>query len=81
LRLVLILLAILAGVIVLLWLGLQVRLKAFTPFPQPSQLLETVPLPAGLPTPVDRFYRAVYGDSVPVIKTVVIKGLATLSPS
>ena len=40
----------------------------------------TVPLPAGLPAPVERFYRTVYGEDVPVIETVVITGRATMRP-
>jgi hypothetical protein len=79
-RIALIILAILAGIILVLWLGLQVKPKAFSPFPQTSQPLETIPLPADLPAPVERFYRTVYGEAVPVIKTVVIKGRATISP-
>jgi hypothetical protein len=79
-NIVLIIVAILAGIILVLWLGLQVKPKAFAPFRQPSQPLETIPLASGLPTPVDRFYRLVYGDVVPVIKTVVIKGRAVVSP-
>jgi hypothetical protein len=77
---VLIISAILAGIVLVLWLGLQIKPKPFSPYPQSSQPLETVPLPAGLPAPVERFYRTVYGDAVPVIKTIVIKGRATLSP-
>jgi len=76
----LIIFVILVGILLVLWLGLQVKPKTFAPFPQPSQPMETIPLPVGLPGPVERFYRIVYGDSVPVIKTVVIKGRAVLSP-
>src|SRR5687767_1702819 len=39
-----------------------------------------IPLPAGLPAPVERFYKTVYGDEIPVIETVVIKGRAFISP-
>ena len=77
---VLIIVVILAGIIFVLWLGLKVKPRSFAPFPQQSQPLETIPLPTGLPEPVERFYRTVYGDEVPVIKTVVIKGRAFLSP-
>jgi len=43
--------------------------------------VERVPLPQGLPAPVDRFYRQVYGDTVPVIKSAVITGRATMRPA
>ena len=39
-----------------------------------------VPLPKGLPAPIERFYKTVYGDSVSVIDIVVIKGRAMISP-
>jgi hypothetical protein len=39
-----------------------------------------MPLPPGLPAPVERFYRVVYGDEVPIIETVVLKGRARLAP-
>lgn len=77
-------LLIVAIVIVLLiilgWLGLRVQPKPFAPHPQRSPVLETVPLPAGLPAPVERFYRAAYGERIPVIETVVIKGRAGMAP-
>src|SRR5512138_2967675 len=62
------------------WLGLQVRPKAFAPFPGQTPGLQTIPLPAGLPAPVERFYRTVYGEQIPVIETAVLKGRATISP-
>jgi hypothetical protein len=39
-----------------------------------------IPIPEGLPAPVERFYKAVYGDGIPVIETVVVKGRAKISP-
>jgi hypothetical protein len=35
-------------------------------------------LPAGLPEPVDRFYRALYGDEVPSVHSAVITGRGTM---
>ncbi len=40
----------------------------------------TIPLPDGLPGPVDRFYREVYGDEIPVIDTAVIQGRSVIKP-
>ena len=39
-----------------------------------------MPLPTGLPAPVERYYRQLYGDQVPVIESAVITGRATMSP-
>jgi hypothetical protein len=39
---------------------------------------ETVPLPDGLPAPVDRFYRTLYGDEVPIVDSAVITGRGTM---
>ncbi len=79
-RIILIAIAVIAGLLVLGWLGLQFKPRPFAPYPETTPALKTIPLPSGLPAPVERFYRAVYGDSVPVIETVVIKGRAEISP-
>jgi len=75
-----IIICILAALFILTWLGLKIKPTPFTAYPEKSPELRTIPLPAGLPTPVKRFYKTVYGDSIPVIDTVVIKGRATMSP-
>ena len=62
------------------WLGLRIRPKSFSPYPERTPELRTIPLPDGLPAPVERFYKAAYGDKIPVIETVVIKGRAVISP-
>jgi hypothetical protein len=71
---------ILAAILGLGWLGLQVRPAPFATVPRKLVPPETIRLPAGLPAPVERFYRQVYGDSVPVIKTAVISGRGTMRP-
>ncbi len=71
---------ILAILVALGWLGLKVKPAPFTAFPEKSPGMETLPLPAGLPAPVERFYRTVYGERIPVIKSVVIQGRGELSP-
>ena len=80
-KILLIVLCIVAVLFFLGWLGLQIKPKSFPPHPErtpPSS--KTIPLPAGLPAPVERFYKTVYGEEIPVIETVVIKGHADLSP-
>jgi hypothetical protein len=79
-KLLIITVSVLVGLLGLGWLGLQIKPRAFLPFPQTTPPLRTIPLPAGLPAPVERFYRTVYGASVPVIETAVIKGRAEISP-
>jgi len=69
---------ILFSVILLGWLGLQIQPKPLPDFPQQSGDLETEPLPEGLPAPVERFYRQLYGERVPVIDSLVVTGRATM---
>ena len=76
----LIILSILAVVALLGWLGLQIKPKPFFAHPETTPELKTIPLPSDLPTPVERFYRTVYGDEIPVIETAVMKGRAFIAP-
>ena len=39
-----------------------------------------MPLPDGLPAPVERYYRQTYGDEVPVVHSVVITGRGKIRP-
>ncbi len=68
-------LALLAG---LGWLGLQVKPAPFPNYPVRTPALRTIPLPEGLPAPVERFYREVYGDQIPEIHSAVITGRAKM---
>lgn len=63
------------------WLGLQIRPAAFPAFAQQTPAMDTVPLPGGLPAPVERFYRQVYGERIPVITSAVISGRADVRPA
>ncbi len=73
---------IVAGVVVALlllgWLGLRIRPAPFAPFSGPASEPERVPLPEGLPAPVERFYMELYGDDVPLIESAVISGRGTM---
>lgn len=62
------------------WLGIQILPRPFPRFSEEESLVMTVPLPRGLPDPVERFYSTVYGDEIPVIETVVILGRGALKP-
>ncbi len=58
--------------------GLRVQpapFSAYTAFPDP---VRTVPIPASLPKPVERFYHQTYGDQVPVYHSAVIDGRGTV---
>ncbi|MDQ4077857.1 MAG: hypothetical protein M3220_16615 [Chloroflexota bacterium] len=71
---------VLVGVVALGWAGLRVQPAPFPAVAGPATPPETIPLPAGLPAPVERFYRQTYGDQVPVIHTAVISGRGTMAP-
>lgn len=60
------------------WAGLQVRPAPFPPATDGTEALRTTPLPEGLPAPVTRFYRSIYGDEVPVIGSALLSGRARL---
>lgn len=73
-----ILVCIVVALCVLVWLGLHITPKPFPSFVGQGAAQRTVPLPKGLPDPVERFYRQIYGDSVPVIESAVISGRAKM---
>ncbi len=79
-KIIIVVVAIFALLVVLGWLGLRVQPKPFAQLALPAQEPQTIPLPSGLPAPVERYYRQIYGDRVPVIKSAVISGRATMSP-
>jgi hypothetical protein len=64
----------LAGLVGLGWLGIRIKPAPLPAFPQKSGDAKTVPLPEDLPAPVERFYRQVYGERVPVIESLVVSG-------
>jgi hypothetical protein len=73
-------LLILAALIFIGWLGLQFKPAPFAGYEAQSPEFKTIPLPNGLPEPVERFYRTVYGENIPVIGSAVFQGRATISP-
>jgi hypothetical protein len=79
-KIVIILAAVLVLILMLGWIGLKIQPKSFDPFPLKTGTMKTVPLPEGLPAPVERFYRRVYGEQIPVVESAVITGKATLRP-
>jgi hypothetical protein len=79
-KIVSIIILILAGIAVFVSIGVQVQPAPFAAFAGSPGTLETIPLPAGLPAPVARFYRKLYGERIPVIRSAVISGRATIRP-
>ncbi len=65
-------------VVLFIVFGLRVTPAPFQSFTAPGIVDETIPLPAGLPAPVERFYRQKYGDSIPVYQSAVITGSGTI---
>ena len=66
-KILIIIICILIALILLGWLGFQIKPKSFEPYPENTPELKTVQLPAGLPAPVERFYKTVYGEDIPVV--------------
>ena len=84
-RKMMMLLGIVGGALVALlavgWLGLQVQPAPFADYPEASHApTRTIAMPAGLPKPVESYYRGLFGDEVPVIDSVVMTGRARIRP-
>jgi hypothetical protein len=77
-KVLLVLLGCVLAVVLLVWIGLRVPARPYPALTSPQAAPPVVPLPAGLPEPVDRFYRQLYGDEVPVIDTAVVTGRGTM---
>lgn len=60
------------------WVGLQVEPTPLAPPAVSAGPVTTVPLPDDLPAPVDRFYRTLHGDRVPVVDSAVVTGRGTM---
>jgi hypothetical protein len=77
--LVVVVLAVLVVIVLLLLVGLR---AAPAPFQVPAVAagaVERMPLPPGLPPPVARFYRTVYGDEIPMYLSAILTGRGTLA--
>jgi hypothetical protein len=66
---------ILVILVALFLVGIHVKPRPFPPFPRSAtSILNTIPLPDGLPEPVERFYQLIYGENIPVIDSAVVSG-------
>lgn len=68
----------LATVGLLAWGGLQVQPRSLPPVHRAPAATRMVPLERGLPAPVERFYRALYGDEVPVVDSAIVSGRGSM---
>jgi hypothetical protein len=79
----LIIAGIIIGLFLIAWLGLRIQPSSFASFAQQqfaqqSRELDKIQLPADLPAPVERFYRTLYGERLPIIETAVVSGRGRL---
>ncbi|MBI5955309.1 MAG: hypothetical protein HY865_26940 [Chloroflexi bacterium] len=79
-KITLIIVSIILVLLLLGWIGLHVKPQPFAMPVLPQAEQETVPIPDGLPAPVERFYRTVYGAQMPLIDTVVLTGRGRIRP-
>ena len=63
------------------WLGLRIEPHALPDAGLETGPVGTIPVPDGLPEPVDRFYRTLFGDQIPIIDTAVVSGRGTMRVS
>lgn len=77
---ILLILIVLAVLAISAWFGLKMAPKPFILPALSEGEGKTTPLPAGLPAPVERFYRSVYGEQIPVIQTVLVSGRGRIRP-
>lgn len=80
LKVLLIIAMVMAAILIIGYIGLHIQPKSFADYPRTNAVVNTIPLPAGLPAPVERFYRTVYGDQIPVVESAVITGHASVRP-
>lgn len=64
--------------VALAYVGLKIRPHAFPAYPAQTPPLHSLPLPQGLPAPVERYYRASMGDTIPQVTSAVLTGSADL---
>lgn len=62
------------------WLGIRVKATGF-PMVNPGPVARRVPIPGGLPAPVERFARALFEDNLPDVQSAMVLGRAQLAPT
>jgi len=78
LKILIIIISTFAVLSIAIFTGLQILPAPFEPIADGKEPFDTIPLPKDLPQPVERFYRIIYDEEIPVITTAVISGRARL---
>lgn len=65
-------------VLVVVVVGIRVVPQPFEAYPGDAGAVSRVPLPGALPDPVERFFRVLYGDEIPVYTSAVIDARAPM---
>lgn len=74
----LILLGVIAFLILIVWIGTKINPKPFSPYSHNNQNSGSFPIPDDLPEPVDKFYKTLYGEDIPVIDSFILTGRGNL---
>src|SRR5574342_603267 len=77
---ILVISAVMTALLLIGWLGLSIKPRPFAMPTLSQREQKTMPLPEGLPAPVERFYRTVYGDQLPVVESMVATGRGRIRP-
>lgn len=77
---IIIVLIVMATLAISTWIGLNMMPKPFILPALPEGEGKTTQLPAGLPASVERFYKAVYGNKIPIIQTALVSGRGRIRP-
>jgi len=75
---ILIVLGILLGLFLIGWLGFQITPQGYPATGDTGAQMDLIPVPEGLPQPVENFYHEVYGGEMPVVSSAVISGRGTM---
>jgi hypothetical protein len=75
---IIIILLVFVVLIFVVFIGFQIIPHSFSISHPKDVIVQTIPLPNDLPPVVEDFYRILYGDSIPIIDSVVISGQATM---
>lgn len=78
LRIPLVVLAVLAVMVLVGWLGFRVKPTAVEAV-LPGEAFPALPMPTTLSGPIARYARALYGDTLPKVETAIVAGRATMT--
>ena len=77
-KVLIIVICVLIALAILIWAGLKVQPKPLPPFTGKTPNMDMLQFPDNLPAPVERFYSQVYDERIPIIRSAVISGRATM---